>query len=58
MNSKLIIKKQHMTDEIIKEIMNIDKVFYNEDLSLSYYKERYSKENKKILQVVEFFRRF
>lgn len=42
MYNNLIIKKENMSDDIIKRIIYIDKIFYNEDLSFEYYKERYN----------------
>lgn len=38
----MMIKKEKMTDEILKKIMYIDEMFYNEKFSFSYYRERYS----------------
>lgn len=45
MSNQLIIKEEKLNDKIINEIMNIDKLFYKEDLSFEYYKERYSNAN-------------
>ena len=39
------IKKEKMTDNIIKQIMYIDKQFYKENYTLDWYKERYNENN-------------
>ena len=39
------IKKEFMTDNIIREIMNIDKQYYKENYTLQWYKDRYNKNN-------------
>ena len=45
MQNHLIIKKENLTDEIIRKIMEMDKDFYKEDLSFEFYKERYNEKN-------------
>jgi len=39
------IKKEKMTDDIIKQILYIDKLFYKENYTLDWYKERYNENN-------------
>ena len=39
------IKKESMTDDIISKIMNIDKLFYKENYTFDWYKERYNENN-------------
>jgi ribosomal protein S18 acetylase RimI-like enzyme len=39
------IKKEKMTDDIIKQIMYIDKLFYKENYTLDWYKARYNENN-------------
>lgn len=41
----IFIKKENMTDDIINQIMSIDKLFYNEYYDLNWYKKRYNKDN-------------
>ena len=41
MRNNLIIKEQKMNDEFVKQIIDIDKLFYGENFSFDYYREFY-----------------
>lgn len=42
---KYKIIKEHMTDDILMQIMDIDKKFYKENYTLEWYKQRYNENN-------------
>lgn len=41
----IVIFKKRMTDDILSQIMDIDKKFYKENYTLNWYKQRYNENN-------------